>query len=196
MKTALPEARLDGPLSLEQCLRNRRCQRKFSSQPLTLREVSQLAWAAQGITSPQGYRTCPSAGALYPLELLIIAGNVLELEAGVYRYAPSDHELITVVRGDVRPALAEAGLMQSSIRDGAADFLLTAFYEKTTRKYGRRGIQYIHMEAGHAAQNVCLQATALGLGAVMIGAFHGDRVKEVLDLSGDEEPLYILPLGR
>lgn len=196
MKIKLPEPRLDGPVSLEQCLYNRRCQRRFSAAPLTLQEISQLAWAAQGITSPDGYRTCPSAGALYPLELLIIAGNVLELAAGVFRYAPQGHELITMAQGDLRPGLADAGLRQYSIRDAAASYLLTAVPGRTTEKYGRRGIQYIHMEAGHAAQNVCLQATALGLGAVMIGAFHDDRVRGVINLDPNEEPLYILPVGR
>lgn len=196
MKIILPAPILDGSVSLEQTLLKRRCQRRFSAAPLTLQEVSQLAWAAQGITTPRGQRTCPSAGALYPLELLIIAGNVRDLEAGVYRYAPQGHELLMAAQGDARPALAEAGLRQSFIQDAAANLLFTAIYERTTGKYGRRGIQYVHMEAGHAAQNVCLQAAALGLGTVMVGAFHDDMVKEVLNLAPEEEPLYILPVGR
>ena len=196
MKINLPDPRLDGPVSLEQSLHKRRCQRRFSAAPLTLQEIAQLAWAAQGITAPRGQRTCPSAGALYPLELLIIAGNVLDLAAGVYHYAPKGHELLMTAKGDTRPALAEAGLKQSFIQDAAANLLLAAVYERTTGKYGRRGIRYVHMEAGHAAQNVCLQAAALGLGTVMVGAFRDDRVKEVLNLAPDEEPLYILPVGR
>ena len=196
MKIILPAPILDGPVSLEQCLHKRRCQRRFSAASLTLQEISQLAWAAQGITSARGQRTCPSAGALYPLELLVIAGNVRDLGAGVYRYAPKGHELLMAAQGDARPALAEAGLGQSFIQDAAANLLFTAIYERTTGKYGRRGIRYVHMEAGHAAQNVCLQAAALGLGTVMVGAFRDDRVKEVLNLAPDEEPLYILPVGR
>lgn len=196
MKITLPEPVLHGPLSIEQSLFARRCQRYYSGQPLKLADISQLAWAAQGITSPNGYRTCPSAGALYPLALLIIAGNVEELAPGVYRYAPQGHELVMTAPGDVRPALAEASLGQSSIREAPVSFLFTAIYERTTAKYGRRGIQYVHMEAGHAAQNICLQATALGLGTVMIGAFRDEEVKELLNLAPDEEPLYILPAGR
>jgi SagB-type dehydrogenase family enzyme len=196
MKIILPEPRRDGPISLEQCLHRRRCRRKFSPQPLTLQEISQLAWAAQGITSSRGHRACPSAGALYPLELLIIAGNVQEMAAGAYRYSPRGHALGLIVPGDMRAALAEAGLRQPAIENAPASLLLTAVYERTTGKYGRRGIQYVHLEAGHSAQNVCLQATALGLGSVMIGAFHDDGIKEILPLSGEEEPLYILPVGR
>jgi SagB-type dehydrogenase family enzyme len=196
MKIKLPDPRLNGLISLEQALLKRRCQRRFSALPLALQEISQLAWAAQGISSPGGQRTCPSAGALYPLELLLIAGNVLDLTAGVYRYVPIGHELALAIRGDVRPALAKAGLRQAFIQEAAASILLAAVYERTTGKYGRRGIQYVHMEAGHAAQNVCLQAAALGIGTVMVGAFRDDTVKEVLNLAPDEKPLYILPVGR
>ncbi|HBI16429.1 MAG TPA: nitroreductase [Desulfobulbaceae bacterium] len=196
MKIALPAPALAGPVSLEQSLYIRRCRRDFSALPLGLQEISQLAWAAQGITSDMEQRTCPSAGALYPLELLVIAGNVQDLETGVYRYAPNTHALLMTARGDVRAALAERGRMQSLVQNAAAVILLTAIYGRTTGKYGQRGIRYVHMEAGHAAQNVCLQAAALGLGTVMVGAFDDDGVREVLNLAPDEAPLYILPVGR
>ena len=120
----------------------------------------------------------------------------MQLENGVYRYHTASHELSPVLDGDVRPALTNAGLKQSSIQNSPVNIVFTAIFDRTTWKYGQRGIQYVHMEAGHAAQNVCLQATALGLGAVMIGAFHDNNVKEVLDLGIDEEALYILPVGR
>jgi len=196
MKIKLPDPLLDGRISLEQSLLKRRCIRNFSNEALTLQEVSQLLWAAQGITSPKGYRTCPSAGALYPLEILVITGNVLDMDSGAYRYTPKNHELTLTLEGDLRPALAGAGLKQSSIQNAAINFVLSAVYDRTTWKYGQRGIQYVHMETGHAAQNVCLQATALGLGTVMIGAFRDNNVKEALNLSVDEEPLYILPVGK
>ncbi|MFZ5797331.1 MAG: SagB/ThcOx family dehydrogenase [Desulfobulbaceae bacterium] len=196
MKISLPPPIIDGSVSLEQCLYTRRCQRKFSDSPLTLPEISQLAWAALGITSRKGYRTCPSAGALYPLELLVLAANVQDLAAGLYRYAVKPHELHLINPGDLRHALADAGLGQSAIREAPACLVFTAFYERTTGKYGQRGVQYVHMEAGHAAQNVCLQIAALGLATVMIGAFHDDRVKKNLSLVQDENPLYILPVGR
>jgi SagB-type dehydrogenase family enzyme len=196
MTVRLPEPQLEGSVSLEQALFKRRCVRRFSNTPLTLKEISQLLWAAQGTTSPRGQRTCPSAGALYPLETLVVAGNVDELGCGIYRYSPADHELTLIRDGDFRAALADAGLRQSSIRTGAINLVLSAIYERTTRKYGRRGNRYVDMEAGHAAQNVCLQAAALGLGTVMIGAFHDNDVREILHLPADEAPLYILPVGK
>lgn len=192
----LPAPTTDGPVSLEQCLFTRRCHRTFAESPLGLQEVAQLAWSAQGITSDMEQRTAPSAGALYPLELLIIAGNVRDLAAGVYRYLPRHHALALLAPGDIRPDLAETGLGQGAIRQAPASFAISAVPAITTRKYGNRGERYVLMEVGHAAQNLCLQATALGLGTVMIGAFHDGRLREVLGLAPDEEPLYILPVGR
>lgn len=196
MTIKLPDPKFEGTVSLEKTLLKRRCRRTFSNEPLSMQEVSQLLWAAQGTTSPDGFRTCPSAGALYPLETLIIAGNVQQLESGVYRYHTNNHELSLVREGDVRPDLANASLKQTSIQKGPVSIVFTAIYDRTTWKYGQRGIQYVHMEAGHAAQNVCLQATALGMGTVMIGAFHDNSVKEILNLGNDEEALYILPVGK
>ena len=196
MKITLPPPTLDGPISLEQCLLTRRCHRDFAATPLTLPEISQLAWAAQGITSDMEQRTAPSAGALYPLELLVIAGAVRDLASGVYRYTPRDNGLTLLAPGDARPSLAAAGLGQAAIRQAPASFLFTAVLAITTRKYGSRGVRYVHMEVGHAAQNLCLQATALGLGTVLIGAFDDERLHQVLNLGQDEEPLYLLPVGR
>lgn len=192
----LPEPRYDSDVSLEQSLQQRRSIRSFSDKPLTLQEVSQLLWAAQGITSPSGLRTAPSAGALYPLELYVVAGNVQPLPAGVYRYEPEGHRLTRIADGDRRAELADAALRQSCVQEGAAAFVFSAVYERTTAKYGDRGISYVHLEAGHAAQNLCLQATAIGLGAVTIGAFDDEQVSRHLNLPGNEQPLYIIPVGR
>ena len=196
MNVRLPKPQLDGHVSLEQSLARRRSIRNFSNKPLSLQEVSQLLWAAQGITSSHGFRTAPSAGALYPLKVYAVAGNVDKLTAGVYLYDPGEHELHIATEGDLRSALTGAALGQDAILGGAVNIIFTAIYEKTTWKYGQRGIQYVHMDAGHAAQNVCLQATALGLGTVTIGAFRDEKVSEVLKLRRDEVPLYILPVGR
>ncbi|MDD3618263.1 MAG: SagB/ThcOx family dehydrogenase [Desulfobulbaceae bacterium] len=195
MKIVLPEPQRDGRLSLEQCLARRRSIRHFSRKPIALRQVSQLLWAAQGITSPSGYRTAPSAGALYPLEMYAAAGLVEDLSAGVYHYRPRDHALVLIRQGDVRPVLTESALGQSAVNFGAATLAIAAVFERTTGKYGRRGRQYVHLDAGHAAQNICLQATALGLGTVPIGAFHDDMVAKTLHLPGDQVPLYLLPVG-
>lgn len=175
MRITLPPPRLDGRMSLEKCLAARRSVRHFNRGPLPLRHAAQLLWAAQGITSPAGYRTAPSAGALYPLEVCLAAGTVADLAPGVYRYLPVPHELEQIRQGDVRPVLTEDAFGQSAVNHGAAVLAIAAVYEKTTGKYGRRGMQYVHLDAGHAAQNICLQATALGLGTVPIGAFLDDQ---------------------
>lgn len=192
----LPEPQYDSDVSLEQSLLNRRSTRSYTGQPLTLQELSQLLWAAQGLTDPQGHRAAPSAGALYPLELYIVAGDVDDLTAGVYRYQPDDHQLVKTLDGDKRAELAEAALGQEWVKEGAVSIVFTAVYQRTTGKYGERGIRYVHMEAGHAAQNLCLQATALGLGAVTVGAFHEDELSQLLNLPAEEEPLYVIPVGR
>jgi SagB-type dehydrogenase family enzyme len=192
----LPEPQYDSEVSLEQSLLERRSVRDYSGQPLTLQGVSQLLWAAQGLTDPVGFRTAPSAGALYPLELYIVAGDVEGLPPGVYRYQPDGHQLAKTLDGDQRAGLASVALEQSCVEEGAVDFVFTAVYERTTGKYGERGIRYVHMEVGHAAQNLCLQATALGLGAVTIGAFYDKEVSRLLNLPADEQPLYIIPVGR
>ena len=195
-RITLPEPRCDSDVSVEEALLKRRSVRNYTDQTLTLQEVSQLLWAAQGITDPSGKRTAPSAGALYPLELYIVVGSVEDVTKGVYKYKSQQHELVGVLDGEQRKALAEAALNQQSIAQGAIDIVITAIYERTTGKYSDRGIRYVHMEAGHAAQNVYLQAVAMNLGTVVIGAFYDGRVKEVLNLPESEEPLYIMPVGR
>jgi SagB-type dehydrogenase family enzyme len=192
----LPEPRYDSDVSIEQSLLNRRSTRSYTGEPLTLQEVSQLLWAAQGITDPRGFRTAPSAGALYPLELYLVVGDVEDLIPGVYRYEPDGHQLVITMDGDKRAELASAALEQSSVREGAISIVFTAVYERTTGKYGERGIRYVHMEAGHAAQNLCLQATAMGLGIVTVGAFNDEQVAELLNLPENEQPLYVIPIGR
>ena len=192
----LPEPRYDSDVSLEQTLLQRRSIRDYTNESLSLQQVSQLLWAAQGITDPRVLRAAPSAGALYPLEVYVVAGNVQSLSPGVYRYEPGEHQLFKTIDGDELASLADAALGQGSIKEGAIDIVFTAIYERTTQKYGERGIRYVHMEAGHAAQNVYLQAVALNLGTVVIGAFHDDQVREILSLPQPEQPLYIMPVGK
>ena len=189
---SLPEPRT----AVEQALRARRSVRSYKDDPLDLAEVSQILWSAQGITNPRGFRTAPSAGALYPLELYVIAGNVKNLPAAVYKYTPRDHALLEIVSGDRRSDLSRAALRQGSIRKAPAVILFCAVYERTTGKYGQRGIRYVHMEVGHAAQNACLQAIALGLHTAVIGAFRDAEVKTIANLPTDEQPLYFVPVGR
>jgi len=181
---------------MEEALVERRSVRDYSTELLSLDEVSQLLWAAQGVTAEWGGRTAPSAGALYPLEVYLVVGRVENLTEGIYKYIPKGHELVKVKDGDVRQQLAVAALGQTCVKDGAVNIVITAVYERTTGKYGERGVRYVHMEAGHAAQNIYLQATALNLGMVTVGAFQDDQVSDILGISQNESPLYVIPVGR
>jgi SagB-type dehydrogenase family enzyme len=182
---------------VEQALLKRRSVREYKDEPLTLAEISQLLWAAQGITEAgRGLRTAPSAGALYPLEVYVAAGNVNDLPGGIYRYLPRGHELLPVVRGDKRAELCNAAWNQSPVGEAAAVIVISAVYGRTTVKYGERGIRYVHMEAGHAAQNILLQAVSLNLGTVVIGAFNDAQVKKTMNAGNDEQPLYLIPAGK
>ncbi len=192
----LLEPRDSGGISVEEALLERRSIRNYKDEALTLAEVSQLLWAAQGITHPAGYRTAPSAGALYPLEVYVVAGNVVGLPAGIYKYRPQGHELEKVAGGDVRADLCAAALDQEFVEDGAAVLVFAAVYERTTLKYGERGVRYVHMEVGHAAQNVYLQAVSLGLGTVVVGAFDDGEVERLLQMQDDERAVCIMPVGR
>ena len=191
----LPEPRLEGGVPVEQALARRRSVREYADTALSLAALAQLAWAAQGITDPTGYRTAPSAGALYPLELYVVAGDVLGLEAGIYRYVPAGHGLVRHASGDQRVDVARAALLQGWIADAPAILVLTGVTERTVTKYGDRAPRYVHLEVGHSAQNVYLQAEALGLGTCMVGAFNDGQMKRVLALPDTEAPLALLPVG-
>ncbi len=192
----LPEPRYDSDISLEESIVQRRSVREYTGEPLALQEVSQLLWAAQGITSTEGWRTAPSAGGTYPLEVYVVVGDVEDLSLGAYRYIPKGHRLVKIVDGDVQEDITDAALGQEWVREGAAIFVFTAIYERTTQRYGDRGVRYVHMEVGHAAENFVLQAVALGLGSVTIGAFHDDQIRDILNLPESEVPLYVIPVGR
>ncbi|OGO19260.1 MAG: nitroreductase [Chloroflexi bacterium RBG_16_48_8] len=190
-RTSLPTPIMDGELSLERALRNRRSVREFTDEPLSIDEISQLLWAAQGITDPRGYRTAPSAGALYPIELYVVS------EEGLSHYDPQDHSLTLIQEGDLRAELCNAALNQEPISEAPVTFVLTVVYERVEVKYGpARSPRYVHLEAGHAAQNLLLQAVSLDLGATPIGAFEDKRVQSLLGLPSHHEPLYLIPVGR
>ena len=181
--------------ALETLLRARRSVRRFAHEPLTLDQISQLVWAAQGFVNDTGSRTAPSAGALYPLYVHVVAGDVDGIEAGVYKYQPRTHTLARESTLDLRDALCAAAFAQESVRAAPVDLVLVASFDLTTGRYHERGLRYVYMEAGHAAQNIYLLATALGLGTVAIGAFDDDQVRRCLSLSPNDHPLYILPVG-
>ena len=192
----LPNPELTGEQSVEMLLQQRRSVRSYQKSSLNLTEVGQLLWSAQGVSDAQGLRTAPSAGALYPLKLFVVVGDVNELSPGIYQYNPEEHSLLKTANGDLRKLLQKAALNQSSIGDAAIIFVFTAIYQRTTWKYGDRGVRYVHMEVGHAGQNLFLQAEALDLGTVVIGAFNDDEVRKVLRLDSDMQPLSLMPVGR
>lgn len=195
----LPAPRLDGTVSVEKALNGRRSIRAFADVPITLADVSQLLWAAQGITGTRGereLRTAPSAGALYGLETYILAANVTGLAQGFYRYTPKGHTITFLMPGDLRPKLSDAALKQSCLTGCAAVIVFATVYERISKKYVERGVKFAHMEAGHASQNVYLEAEALGLGTVAVGSFMEGEVKTILGLPADQEPLYMMPVGK
>lgn len=192
----LPTPQHRGLVSVERALAARRSIRNYNNIPLELEETSQLLWSAQGISNSRGYRTAPSAGALYPLEIYAAIGNVKNLAAGIYKYIIYEHALVEKAAGDLRQDICRAALHQSYIATAPVVLLLCTVNERTVSKYGERGMRYIFMEVGHAAQNVCLQAVALGLGTVVIGAFRDSDVQAVAHMPANEHPACIMPVGR
>jgi SagB-type dehydrogenase family enzyme len=193
----LPSPNFSGSTSVEEALRKRRSIRNYSDEPLTISDVSQILCAAQGITEESyGLRTAPSAGALYPLEVYVSTSNVKDLPPGLYKYKTQNHTINKIDEGDRRKDIANAALGQDAIENSSAIVIITAVPERTAVKYGRRTERYVHMEVGHAGQNIYLQAVSLGLGTVMIGAFEDDALKKVLALPKNENPIAIMTLGK
>jgi len=187
----LPDPKTDGETSVEATIAARRSVRSFTDQALTMNEIGQLAWAAQGITEPtRGLRAAPSAGATYPLELYVATPE------GLLHYQPEGHTMKHIRDGDLRAQLAAAALGQSFVASAPADFVIAAVYERTAQRYGARAERYVHIEVGHAAENLHLQAVALGLGSVPVGAFDDDEVAQVLGLPQNQQALYIIPVGH
>jgi len=185
----LPKPSLDGSMSLEQTIAARRSRRSFLSKALTLEQIGQLAWAAQGQDAKSRYRTVPSAGATYPLELFVVT------EEGLFHYLLAKHALEKLTDQDLRSALAAAAWGQEFIEAAPLTLVFAAEFVRTTGRYDRRGIRYVYMEAGHAAQNAHLQAESLGLGSVAVGAFDDASVSKVLSLPKHLEPIYMVVVG-
>jgi len=195
----LPPPDQKGDTSLEEAIARRRSIRHFSSEPVTLPQLSQILWAAQGITdTSMAYRAIPSAGATYPLEIMVSCGQTTidDIVAGIYHYNMDSHSLTLHHKGDVRLELAGAALNQDFIYEAPVDIIVCAVYSRTLTRYGERGERYVHIELGHAGQNIYLQATALGLATAAIGAFNDEQVKKILRLDKQYQPLYIMPLGK
>jgi SagB-type dehydrogenase family enzyme len=186
----LPKPQINKTLYLDQAIQQRRSVRSFKDKELTLNQISQLLWATQGITDPnRGLRSAPSAGALYPLTIYLVKKD------GIWQYDVNNHSIKLIVSGDLRKKLAQAALGQDAIKEAPLNIIITADYKKITPKYHERGIRYTHIETGHAAQNLILEAVALGLSSVTIGAFYDEKVNSLLKLPGDQVALYIIPIG-
>jgi len=203
----LPSSQLKGKVTLEETIARRRSVRRYRREPLDLFQLSQILWSAQGITGGRGFRAAPSAGATYPLEILVVVGkqSVIireakevseELQAGIYHYEPDSHSLSLGKAADLRPDLARATMGQEFVIDAPVDIIICALSHRTFYRYGRRAERYVHMEAGHAGEDIHLQAVALALATVEIGAFRDEEVREVLGLEEQIKPLYIMPLGK
>jgi SagB-type dehydrogenase family enzyme len=195
----LPQPDVIGRVPLEKTIKSRRTIRSFSSRGITLKDFSQLLWAAQGIIEEGGFRRAvPSGGALYPIDVYALVGEngVDEIESGVYHFNPGTHEITLVKEGDSRRELAKAALSQTWMAEAPVTLIITAEYSRSSSKYGERGMRYSMMEAGHVGQNVFLQAEALGLGAGIVGAFNDREVVWVAKLGQGHEPLLIMPVGH
>jgi len=186
----LPEPKYDGEVSVEKALLERRSIREYKEDSLTLSEVSQILWAAQGITDPKtGHRTAPSARATYLLNVYILPGKVIGLPVGLYQYQPTHHELLKMVGGDMKAKLFEAA-GQAPIQNAPAALIITGLTAKT------KNPNWFYLEAGHAAQNVYLEGVSLNIGTVVMAGFQEDAVKKALNLPADETVIYIMPIGK
>jgi len=193
----LPAPKLEGGMSLAQTLATRRSVREYAPDPLSLEEVSQLLWSAQGMTdSETGFRTAPTAGNTQPLETYLIAGAVDGIEPGVYRYDPKTHSVEQTAAGDKRAELGAACFGQACVSGCNSAILFAAVYERINEKYGELGPKFAAMEAGHAAQNISLQAVALDIGAVAIGVPNSEQLKDLAVMRENEEPLYMMVFGK
>ena len=194
----LPPPQLKGKMSLEEAIASRRSVRRYRSEPLTPSQLSQILWSAQGITGAGRLRAAPSAGATYPLEIFAFIGKqaIEGLQAGIYHYDVDNHSLVLHQSGDLRKELARAALDEGFIASAPLDIVICALYPRTSYRYGRRGERYVHMEVGHVGENIHLQAVALGLATVEVGAFDDEEVRKVLGVEEQIKPLYIMPIGK
>ena len=190
----LPAPRREGAVSVESALASRRSVREFSRQPLTLAELGQLLWAAQGVTGPDGQRTAPSARRLYPLEIAVVARSVEGLAGGSWRYVPSRHalELLAPARG-AEPMLARA-TTQPPVLAAPAVVVVAAVYERMDA--GSRSAVFTDYEAGLASANLLLEAVALRLGAVVVGGMDPEAAREAAGFTGREKVVVLVPVGH
>ncbi len=196
VQLASPADRGDG-MTLWEALDRRVSRRTFAEIPVESKALSDVLWAATGFpthATSGATRTAPSAGATHPLTIYALVGNVSGLDPGMYRYDPAEGVLELLISRDIRSDVARAALGQGVVADAPASIVVAADYDRTTGRYGERGVRYVHMEVGYASQNVHLACEARGLGSVSIGAFDDDELGEILET--ELAPLMIIPLGH
>jgi len=182
----LPPPRLKGPVSVEEALARRRSVRQFAPRELTMAEISQLAWAAQGITDEKtGHRTVPSAIARYPLDLYLVTPQ------WAARYVPQGHRLVVVAVGDKRAELCG----QAAVKGAPLTVVIAGEYARLRIGDQGHAERYTVIEAGHAAQSIQLQAVALGLASVPVGGYEDAAVVKALALPAGVTPLLLVPVG-
>jgi len=185
----LPQPKTKGTVSIEETITKRRSVRNFQKKNLTIEQISQILWSAQGLTSKRGFRSAPSAGAIYPMEIYFASND------GLFRYIPQGHKIEKLKDGDLRSQLCNAAFGQDFISYAGISIIICCDYEKIISKYSKRGIRYADMEAGHITQNIQLQAVSLGLGSCPVGAFNDGSVSKLLQLPKNLTPIYIIPVG-
>ena len=199
----LPSPKTDGDMSVEKTMANRRSRRiMLPKKALAAAHLSQILWAAYGVTRPMpdrpsgGLHTAPSAGAIFPMEIYVVIGNVTGIEAGLYKYISRENKIVRTIDKDIRKGLGAAALNQTMLRDAPATVVYTATFDRMIARYGERGRdRYVFIEIGHSAQNVYLQAEALGLGTCAVAAFDDEKISELLNLPETEKPFYLMPVG-
>ena len=190
----LPEPKRVGSVSIEEAIESRRSVRTFEKKPVTIEELSQILWAGQGEINEAGKRTAPSAGATYPIELYVVVTNVNGLKQGIYYYNYEANSLKILKKGKFARQIRKAALDQESVENASLNIIVSAQFSRTESRYGSRAKRYVFMECGHVGQNIQLQATAIGLGSVIVGAFRDDEIKEAIGIK--EDVLYVIPVGR
>jgi SagB-type dehydrogenase family enzyme len=194
-RIALPEPAFKGKI-LEDAISERRSGRNFSSEKISLSELSMLLWAGSGITSEQGLRSAPSAGALYPIDIYVVPNRVGGASCGVYRYLPKNHELVLVKEGKFAGRFYNISYGQSHVGNAALLMVLVSTPARTTSKYGEIGAEYVLIEVGHIAQNILLEANSIGVESVPVGGFDREQTDTILGLDSEKEAIYIIAAGK
>ncbi len=191
----LPNPKLKSKISLEEAIIRRKSLRAYTKSPLSLKEISQLLFAGQGLLK-ESRRTTPSAGAFYPIEIYLSALRITGLFSGLYQYLPNGHKLKKITSANRMAKLAEAAFGQIWVKNASAVIIICGDFKKTTGKYQDKGRDFVTMEAGHAAQNISLQAAALNLGILCVGGFNEEEVKKTLNIEKNKKVFYLMPVGK